>query len=410
MIGDRILEHPDLLLLKRPPPAAARRRPPVAARVARSCSRSSAAARPSCAASRASSTAGTRRRSSSRAREIAPRSARSSPSCAATCSSAATAPRRSPARSARRSATSSTRSRPASSPATGSCRSSSVGAYLPAGRVPLLASPFMTVLVPKVAGVETVVAARRRTAARGSSRRSSTARRSPGRPDLRARRRPGARGDGVRARGHDGVDMIVGAGNATSPRPSASSTGASGSTCWPARRGRRDRRRHGRPRAGRRRPARPGRARADLAGRARTTSEALGRACAPRSSASSGLGSRDVAARLARPRQDRRRARPRAAPVSDQLAPEHLEVQPPTTPGTTRAAQLRSIFLGRATVAYSTRHDARTTCSDAGPPLHAASVPFLKRYLQRIDRADDIASGRPISRRVAARHGPRASY
>jgi len=34
----------------------------------------------------------------------------------------------------------------------------SVGAYLPAGRVPLLASPFMTVLVPKVAGVETVLA------------------------------------------------------------------------------------------------------------------------------------------------------------------------------------------------------------------------------------------------------------
>ena len=34
----------------------------------------------------------------------------------------------------------------------------SVGAYLPAGRVPLLASPFMTVLVPKVAGVESVLA------------------------------------------------------------------------------------------------------------------------------------------------------------------------------------------------------------------------------------------------------------
>jgi sulfopropanediol 3-dehydrogenase len=34
----------------------------------------------------------------------------------------------------------------------------SVGAYQPAGRVPLLASPFMTVAVPKVAGVETVVA------------------------------------------------------------------------------------------------------------------------------------------------------------------------------------------------------------------------------------------------------------
>src|SRR5215217_2577573 len=34
----------------------------------------------------------------------------------------------------------------------------SVGAYQPAGRVPLLASPFMTVAVPKVAGVEKVIA------------------------------------------------------------------------------------------------------------------------------------------------------------------------------------------------------------------------------------------------------------
>ncbi len=34
----------------------------------------------------------------------------------------------------------------------------SVGAYAPSGRVPMLAAPFMTVLVPKVAGVETVVA------------------------------------------------------------------------------------------------------------------------------------------------------------------------------------------------------------------------------------------------------------
>jgi sulfopropanediol 3-dehydrogenase len=33
----------------------------------------------------------------------------------------------------------------------------SVGAYVPAGRLPMLASPFMTVLVPKVAGVEGVV-------------------------------------------------------------------------------------------------------------------------------------------------------------------------------------------------------------------------------------------------------------
>jgi sulfopropanediol 3-dehydrogenase len=34
----------------------------------------------------------------------------------------------------------------------------SVGAYQPAGRVPLLASPFMTVTVPKVAGVEEIIA------------------------------------------------------------------------------------------------------------------------------------------------------------------------------------------------------------------------------------------------------------
>jgi sulfopropanediol 3-dehydrogenase len=33
-----------------------------------------------------------------------------------------------------------------------------VGAYCPSGRVPMLAAPFMTVLVPKVAGVETVIA------------------------------------------------------------------------------------------------------------------------------------------------------------------------------------------------------------------------------------------------------------
>src|SRR6201992_1878228 len=35
---------------------------------------------------------------------------------------------------------------------------STVGAYCPSGRVPLLACAFMTVLVPKVAGVETVIA------------------------------------------------------------------------------------------------------------------------------------------------------------------------------------------------------------------------------------------------------------
>lgn len=49
-----------------------------------------------------------------------------------------------------------------------------VGAYIPAGRVPMLATPFMTVLVAKVAGVDTVVACSRPAAARGSTRRCCT--------------------------------------------------------------------------------------------------------------------------------------------------------------------------------------------------------------------------------------------
>ncbi|MFD0536903.1 histidinol dehydrogenase [Actinomadura luteofluorescens] len=42
-----------------------------------------------------------------------------------------------------------------------------VGAYAPAGRVPMLASPFMTVKVPKVAGVDRVVACTPPRAGRG---------------------------------------------------------------------------------------------------------------------------------------------------------------------------------------------------------------------------------------------------
>ena len=50
-----------------------------------------------------------------------------------------------------------------------------VGAYIPAGRVPMLATPFMTVLVAKVAGVETVVACSPpRGGAAGSTRRCCT--------------------------------------------------------------------------------------------------------------------------------------------------------------------------------------------------------------------------------------------
>jgi sulfopropanediol 3-dehydrogenase len=54
-----------------------------------------------------------------------------------------------------------------------------VGAYIPAGRVPMLATPFMTVLVAKVAGVQTVVACSPPRAARESIRPCSTRSRPP---------------------------------------------------------------------------------------------------------------------------------------------------------------------------------------------------------------------------------------
>ena len=80
---------------------------------------------------------------------------------------------------------------------------SSVGAYCPSGRVPMLACAFMTVLVPKVAGVETVIACSP-PRGRGAARADAALDRHLGRgPHLRAGRRAGAGGDGVRAaRGH----------------------------------------------------------------------------------------------------------------------------------------------------------------------------------------------------------------
>ena len=145
-----------------------------------------------------------------------------------------------------------------------------VGAYLPAGRFPLLASAFMTVLVPKVAGVETVVACAppRRDGTHPPGRRPRRAT-SAAPTAFRHRRRAGARGDGVRpgrdrARRHDRRR-----GQRLRRRGQAPALRARRHR--PARRavGDRDHRgRHRRPRARRRRPARPGRARPHLARRA----------------------------------------------------------------------------------------------------------------------------------------------
>ena len=148
---------------------------------------------------------------------------------------------------------------------------SRVGAYLPAGRFPLLASAFMTVGVAKAAGVGTVLAC------------------TPPQPDgaanaavLYTAHLTGADRvfvlGGVQALAamafglldEPPVDMLVGAGNAYVAEAKRQLFGARGDR--PPRRpvgGRRHRRRHRRPRDRGRRPARPGRARPGLARRAR---------------------------------------------------------------------------------------------------------------------------------------------
>ena len=112
-----------------------------------------------------------------------------------------------------------------------------VGAYLPAGRVPLLASPFMTVLVPKVAGVETVLACapplrrrhlpvarlqhRARAAPTGSSRSAACRRWPRWRSGSATRRGRHARRRRQRLRRRGQAPALW---------------QASASTCWPARR------------------------------------------------------------------------------------------------------------------------------------------------------------------------------
>ena len=113
-----------------------------------------------------------------------------------------------------------------------------VGAYVPGGRYPMLASSFMTVLVAKVAGVETVVA-------------TAPPQREGGiHPAmLYAMRTSGADAvvclGGVQALaamafglidGIPPVDMLVGAGNAYVAEAKRQLFGRSASTCWPARR------------------------------------------------------------------------------------------------------------------------------------------------------------------------------
>ena len=217
----------------------------------------------------------------------------------------------------------------------------------------------MTVLVPKVAGVDPVLACAPPRRGGAVHPAMSTPPTSAAPTRLLARRRAGARGDGVRARGrrpgrHDRRrrQRLRHRGQAPAVRPRRHR---------PARRAvgdHRDRRRRGRRGARRRRPAGPGRARSDLTRRAdlppRTSARAV-RSEAERQLDE--LGDDTRARRLADyGAVDRRGAtarRPSRSPTS--VAPEHLEVHAADEDLVARPpAQLRLAVPRRApTVAFS---------------------------------------------------------
>lgn len=287
-----------------------------------------------------------------------------------------------------------------------------VGAYLPAGRVPLLASPFMTVLVPKVAGVGTVVACAppQRDGTIHPSLVYSTA--------ICGADRIFALG-GVQALaamafglgGIEPVDMVVGAGNAYVAEAKRQLYGRVGIDLL----------------------AGPSEVAvladetadfelvaADLLGQAEhgptspvalvTTSEELGRAVRAEvarqleelaTAEVAGAAWRDHGAIIVAPDRER------AAWVSDQLAPEHLEVQ--TADDDWYHARLRnygSLFLGeRATVAFSDK--GVTGTNHVLPTGHAARYTgglSVARFLKPLtyQRIEDEAATTPIAEAVVA--------
>jgi sulfopropanediol 3-dehydrogenase len=111
-----------------------------------------------------------------------------------------------------------------------------VGAYVPGGRYPMLASSFMTVAVAKEAGVPHVVGCAPPQRGRGIDPAMLHAMAASGADQVLCL--GGVQGLAALAFGLCGVepvDMLVGAGTRTSPRPSGSSSGRSASTCWPGR-------------------------------------------------------------------------------------------------------------------------------------------------------------------------------
>jgi sulfopropanediol 3-dehydrogenase len=287
-----------------------------------------------------------------------------------------------------------------------------VGAYLPAGRFPLLASAFMTVLVPKVAGVGTVVAC-------APPRRDGTIH--PGvvyAAAICGADRVFAIG-GVQALaamafglgGIEPVDMVVGAGNAYVAEAKRQLYGRVGIDLL----------------AG---PsevailaddtADPELVAADLLGQAEhgptspvalvTTSEDLGRAVrAEVARQLEELETAEVAGAAWRGHGAIivTRDRETAAAVSDELAPEHLEVQ--TADDDWFHARLRnygSVFLGaRATVAFSDK--GATGTNHVLPTGHAARYTgglSVARFLKPLtyQRIDEDDAGTEIAEAVVA--------
>jgi sulfopropanediol 3-dehydrogenase len=287
-----------------------------------------------------------------------------------------------------------------------------VGAYVPAGRAPLLASPFMTVLVPKVAGVERVLAC---APPRGSEGIFPALVHSIA---LAGADRIFALG-GVQALaamafgigGLEPVDMIVGAGNAYVAEAKRQLYGRVGIDLI----------------AG---PseiaviaddsADPELVAADLLGQAEhgptspvalvTTSEDLGRAVEEEIARQlEGLPSAGVAGAAWRDHGSIVVARDReaAAAVSDALAPEHLELQ--TADDVWYHRRLRSygsLFVGaRATVAYSDKGITGTNHTlPTGRSARYTGGLSVARFLRPLtyQRIDDDRSTRPMAEAVVA--------
>lgn len=285
-----------------------------------------------------------------------------------------------------------------------------VGAYLPAGRVPLLASPFMTVLVPKVAGVENVLACAPPYRGEGIFPALIYATALAGADRIFAL-------GGVQAlaamafglAGLDPVDMIVGAGNAYVAEAKRQLYGRVGIDLLAG---------PSEVAAIADESAEPQLVAADLLGQAEhgptsptalvTTSEQFGRAVLEEvqrqleelpSAEVAGVAWRDFGSIIVVPDRET------AAAVSDELAAEHLEVQ--TTDDAWYHERLRnygSIFLGsRATVAYSDK--GVTGTNHVLPTAHAArytgglSVALFLRPLT-YQRIDDGAAGRGLAEAV----------